>query len=146
MVPGVARICLPLLLRWPWPVRPYWWSAVLGALGRYNPSLFHRHSATQIHTVMSISMFVTGFVIFSIYLAFMVWNIINGHKSEDSRSQLDYEPDNLDADGMGNFSRFPEKKKKWILRAQGLSLEWRCFAFLPIWFNSRRSYWLQMGW
>jgi hypothetical protein len=68
-------------------------------------------------------MFVTGFVIFSIYLAFMVWNIINGHKSEDSRSQLDYEPDNLDTDGMGNFSRFPEKKKEMKTSCSGFISE-----------------------
>ena len=61
---------------------------------------------------MSISMFTIGFVIFSIYLVFMIWNVFNGHKSEESQNQLDYEPDNLDADGMGNFSRFPEKKEK----------------------------------
>jgi len=57
-------------------------------------------------------MFITGFVIFSIYLVFMIWNIFNGHKPEEHQNQLDYEPDNLDADGMGNFSRFPENKKK----------------------------------
>ncbi|MBV42585.1 MAG: hypothetical protein CL834_06080 [Crocinitomicaceae bacterium] len=61
---------------------------------------------------MSTSMFITGFVIFSIYLVFMIWNIFNGHKPEEHQNQLDYEPDNLDADGMGNFSRFPENKKK----------------------------------
>ena len=61
---------------------------------------------------MSIYMFITGFVIFSIYMAFLIWNIYNGHKSEDDHNQLDYEPDNLDMDGMGNFSRFPSDKKK----------------------------------
>ena len=61
---------------------------------------------------MSTSMFITGFVIFSIYMAFLIWNIYNGHKSEDDHNQLDYEPDNLDMDGMGNFSRFPSDEQK----------------------------------
>ena len=29
---------------------------------------------------MSISMFVTGFVIFCLYMAMLIWNIYNGHK------------------------------------------------------------------
>ena len=60
---------------------------------------------------MSISMFTTGFVIFSIYMAFLIWNINNGHKSGVNERQFDNEPDNIDMDGMGNFSRFPNDKK-----------------------------------
>ncbi len=61
---------------------------------------------------MSTSMFITGFVIFSIYMTFLIWNILNGHKSDDAPNHLDHEPDNLDADGMGNFSRFPSDSTK----------------------------------
>ena len=60
---------------------------------------------------MSISMFVTGFVIFSIYLAIMIWNIYNGHKVDKKERPLDTQADQLDMDGMGNFSRFPKPKK-----------------------------------
>jgi hypothetical protein len=60
---------------------------------------------------MSISMFVTGFVIFSLYLAIMIWNIYNGHKVEKKERQLDNQADQLDMDGMGNFSRFPAAKE-----------------------------------
>ena len=57
-------------------------------------------------------MFTTGFVIFSIYMAFLIWNIYNGHKPRSNERPLDHEPDNLDMDGMGNFNRFPADKKK----------------------------------
>ena len=56
-------------------------------------------------------MFVTGFVIFSLYLAIMIWNIYNGHKVEKKERQLDNQADQLDMDGMGNFSRFPAPKE-----------------------------------
>lgn len=127
MVPRYTGVCLPLLFRRLGHIGPYWGSIVLGALGRHNSPLFHRHSATQNHSVMSISMFVTGFVIFSIYLAFLIWNIFNGHKPPKSQNQLDYEPDNLDTDGMGNFSRFPEKKEKWVITD----------IFMPLAFRSK---------
>jgi len=60
---------------------------------------------------MSISMFVTGFVIFSLYLAIMIWNIYNGHKVDKKERPLDTQADPLDMDGMGNFSRFPTSKE-----------------------------------
>ena len=56
-------------------------------------------------------MFVTGFVIFSLYLAIMIWNIYNRHKVEKKERQLDTQADQLDIDGMGNFSRFPKSKE-----------------------------------
>ena len=60
---------------------------------------------------MSISMFVTGFVIFSIYLSILIWNIYNGHKVEKKDRPLERQADELDMDGMGNFSRFPAAKE-----------------------------------
>jgi hypothetical protein len=56
-------------------------------------------------------MFVTGFVIFSIYLAILIWNIYNGHKAEKKDRPLERQADQLDMDGMGNFSRFPAAKE-----------------------------------
>ena len=58
---------------------------------------------------MSISMFVTGFVIFSCYLAVMIWNINNGHKIDEKERRFDHGTDDIDADGMGDFSRFPNR-------------------------------------
>jgi hypothetical protein len=45
-------------------------------------------------------------------MAFLVWNIYNGHKSGVNERQFENEPDNLDMDGMGNFSRFPKTKNE----------------------------------
>ena len=59
---------------------------------------------------MSTTMFVTGFIIFSIYLAFLIWNIYNGNPTKPEDRSLDSGPDPIDMDGMGNFSRFPKKK------------------------------------
>ena len=54
-------------------------------------------------------MFVTGFVIFSCYLAVMIWNINNGHKIDEKERRFDHGADDIDADGMGDFSRFPNR-------------------------------------
>jgi hypothetical protein len=81
-------------------------------LGWYNTPFFNRHSATKNSEVMSTSMFVTGFIIFSIYLAFLIWNIYNGNPTKPEENTLDGGPDPIDMDGMGNFSRFPKKKGK----------------------------------
>jgi hypothetical protein len=57
-------------------------------------------------------MFVTGFVIFSFYLAFLIWNIYNGNPTKKKEKTLDRDPDPIDMDGMGNFSRFPSKTEE----------------------------------
>lgn len=57
-------------------------------------------------------MFVTGFVIFSIYLAGLIWNIYNGNPTKPEENASDGAPDPIDMDGMGNFSRFPTQKDK----------------------------------
>ena len=56
-------------------------------------------------------MFVTGFVIFSLYLAIMIWNIYNGHKVDKKERQLDTQADQLDMDGMGTSLGFLSPKK-----------------------------------
>ena len=64
---------------------------------------------------MSIVFFGVGFVIFSIYLIFLIGNIIyNGNKQqEENYPNLDN--DIIDMDGIGNQGRFPveiSKRKK----------------------------------
>ena len=60
---------------------------------------------------MSISMFVTGFVIFCLYMYMLIWNIYNGHKIPRRKPRVPpREDDEMDMDGMGDFSRFPYKK------------------------------------
>ena len=59
---------------------------------------------------MSISMFTVGFVIFSAYLYFLIWNINNGHKPKDVPNMDHHKTDVVDMDGMGDFSRFPSKE------------------------------------
>lgn len=55
---------------------------------------------------MSLGMYIVGFVIFSIYIYFTIWNINNGSKSQ--AEEISKEPDEIDMDGMGNYSRFPK--------------------------------------
>ena len=53
-------------------------------------------------------MYIVGFVIFVAYMYFTIWNINNGSKKKEKKSSL--EPDVMDMDGMGNFSRFPKQE------------------------------------
>ena len=71
---------------------------------------------------MSVAMFVIGFVIFSAYVYFMIWNIYYGARKQREENYPNYydrhgpmgEPktDDMDMDGMGNFSRFPSDNIK----------------------------------
>ena len=61
---------------------------------------------------MSISMFAVGFVIFSAYMYFLIWNINNGHKPKDKPNMDHHKADIIDMDGMGDFSRFPVKETR----------------------------------
>lgn len=55
---------------------------------------------------MSTTMFVVGFVIFSAYVYFLIWNIYySNRKQREEGNGTQY--DVMDMDGMGNFSRFP---------------------------------------
>ena len=59
---------------------------------------------------MSIVFFGVGFILFSIYLVFLVWNIIhNGNKQqEENYPTLKTRHDNvIDMDGIGNQGRIP---------------------------------------
>lgn len=62
---------------------------------------------------MSIEMFIVGAVLFALYLYFTIWNIMHNNKRqvEDNKSTGgDKVFDEVDSDGMGNFSRFPQEK------------------------------------
>jgi len=73
---------------------------------------------------MSVTMWIVGSIIFTVYMYFTVWNINNGSKQTQQREDSSY--DVMDMDGMGNFSRFPtnikvkkhnaRKKKKSVRR------------------------------
>ena len=73
---------------------------------------------------MSVTMWIVGSIIFTVYMYFTVWNINNGSKQTQQREDSSY--DIMDMDGMGNFSRFPtnikvkkhnaRKKKKSVRR------------------------------
>lgn len=64
---------------------------------------------------MSIIFFGIGFIIFSLYLILLVWNIIyNGNKQEkENYPNLDYDKFNdIDMDGIGNQGRVPNIRKR----------------------------------
>ena len=61
---------------------------------------------------MSTEMFLVGAVLFGLYLYFTAWNIIHNNKvqNEERNSLKDnIFVDEVDSDGMGNFSRFPKE-------------------------------------
>jgi|TARA_Y100000385_G_C13086218_1_gene636478 hypothetical protein len=58
---------------------------------------------------MELGMFIIGFIIFLIYVYFLIWNIFYGNKKQREENYYGRESDEIDTDGMGNFSRFPDK-------------------------------------
>ena len=62
---------------------------------------------------MSTTMFIVGFVIFSLYMYVTIWSIFyNSRKQrEENYPNLTGMGEPIDYDGMGNFSRFPSEKK-----------------------------------
>ena len=64
---------------------------------------------------MSIIFFGVGFALFSIYLVFLIWNVIyNGNKQQEENYPT-LQDDVIDMDGIGNQGRFPieiSKRKK----------------------------------
>ena len=61
---------------------------------------------------MSVTMWVVGSVIFTVYMYFTIWNINNGVKPPSEREDASY--DVMDMDGMGNFSRFPTQSTRKV--------------------------------
>lgn len=61
---------------------------------------------------MSIVFFGVGFILFSLYLILLIWNIIyNGRKQkEENYPTINIKQnDNIDMDGIGNQGRVPNK-------------------------------------
>lgn len=57
---------------------------------------------------MSLTMFIIGLVIFIVYVYFLIWNIFYSTKKQRQENRYSDQPDVLDSDGMGDFSRFPK--------------------------------------
>ncbi len=55
-------------------------------------------------------MFIIGFLIFIVYVYFLIWNIFYSTKKQREENRYNNQPDVLDSDGMGDFSRFPSDK------------------------------------
>jgi hypothetical protein len=55
---------------------------------------------------MGLSIFIIGFIIFVIYVYFLVYNIFFSTKKLREENKTGQKVDNIDKDGMGNFSRF----------------------------------------
>ncbi len=53
-------------------------------------------------------MFIIGFIIFVIYVYFLIWNVFYSSKKQREENGYANQPDVLDSDGMGDFSRFPK--------------------------------------
>ncbi len=64
---------------------------------------------------MSIVFFGVGFILFSIYLILLIWNIIYNSKKEKEENYPNItitENNNVDMDGIGNQGRFPGEIRK----------------------------------
>tara|TARA_B100000989_G_scaffold66238_1_gene46091 strand:+ start:410 stop:607 length:198 start_codon:yes stop_codon:yes gene_type:complete len=64
---------------------------------------------------MSLLMFVIGFILFSIYIVFLIWNINYNGKKQQEENYPTLQDDVIDMDGIGNQGRFPveiDKRKK----------------------------------
>ena len=64
---------------------------------------------------MSIVFFGVGFILFSIYLILLIWNIIYNSKKEKEENYPNItitENDNIDMDGIGNQGRVPGEIRK----------------------------------
>lgn len=58
---------------------------------------------------MSLTFFIVGAVIFAVYVYLMIWSIFynNRKQQEENYPNLTGMGEDIDYDGMGNFSRFP---------------------------------------
>ena len=54
-------------------------------------------------------MFIIGFVIFLFYVYFLIWNIFYSNNKQREENNYAAKSDEVDSDGMGNFTRFPDK-------------------------------------
>jgi hypothetical protein len=60
---------------------------------------------------MSLTFFFVGGLIFAVYMYFTIWNIFYSSKKQrqENYPTIDNIADDIDLDGMGNFSRFPSE-------------------------------------
>ena len=58
---------------------------------------------------MGLGMFIIGFIIFLFYVYFLIWNIFYSNKKQRQENNYANKSYEMDNDGMGNFSRFPDK-------------------------------------
>jgi len=58
---------------------------------------------------MGLGMFIIGFVIFLFYVYFLIWNIFYSNNKQREENNYAAKSDEVDSDGMGNFTRFPDK-------------------------------------
>jgi|TARA_B110000967_G_scaffold125388_1_gene128175 uncharacterized membrane protein len=58
---------------------------------------------------MGLGMFIIGFIVFLFYVYFLVWNIFYSNKKQREENNYAGKSDEMDSDGMGNFTRFPDK-------------------------------------
>ncbi len=60
---------------------------------------------------MSFGFFLVGAIIFSLYIYFTIWNIFYSSKKqrEENYPSLKNLNDKIDADGMGNYEKSPDK-------------------------------------
>tara|TARA_B110000090_G_scaffold202721_1_gene246313 strand:+ start:747 stop:923 length:177 start_codon:yes stop_codon:yes gene_type:complete len=58
---------------------------------------------------MGLGMFIVGFIIFLFYVYFLMWNIFYSNKKQREENNYADNSDEMDSDGMGNFTRFPNK-------------------------------------
>jgi len=69
---------------------------------------------------MNLAFFIMGGLIFAVYIYFTIWNIFYGARKQREENYPNYydrhgsmgeaKSDDMDMDGMGNFSRFPVDK------------------------------------
>ena len=69
-----------------------------------NFTIRNRNKAKK--KVMDLGIFIIGFIVFVIYVYFLIWNIFYGTKKQREENNYSQEVDNIDNDGMGNFTRF----------------------------------------
>jgi len=58
---------------------------------------------------MGLGMFIIGFIIFLFYVYFLIRNIFYSNKKQREENNYADNSDEMDSDGMGNFTRFPDK-------------------------------------
>lgn len=75
---------------------------------------------------MNLGFFIMGGLIFAVYIYFTIWNIFYGARKQREENYPNYydrhgrQPtaNDMDMDGMGNFSRFPVNKELENLRTK----------------------------